>query len=100
MAKKFQRRREDFYCEHCGMFVQGNGYTNHCPQCFWSKHVDVNPGDRAEKCGGLMNPVRIESKGGDYRLVHKCSRCGVQRNNKIFKEDDITRLLELFEKVM
>ncbi len=64
----FQRTKEDFACERCGLFVRGNGYTNHCPQCLWSKHVDVNPGDRQETCRGLMEPVGMEIKSGEYEL--------------------------------
>jgi len=51
--KKFQKKKEDFKCEKCGREVIGTGYTNHCPDCLWSKHVDVNPGDRQSKCLGL-----------------------------------------------
>ena len=58
--KRFNRRIEDFTCEHCGTEVHGNGYTNHCPNCLWSKHVDINPGDRAADCGGLMEPIAVE----------------------------------------
>ncbi|MEK7158524.1 MAG: RNHCP domain-containing protein, partial [Patescibacteria group bacterium] len=47
MSRTFQRRVEDFTCESCGAQVTGDGYTNHCPQCLVSKHVDVYPGDRA-----------------------------------------------------
>jgi hypothetical protein len=42
--KRFQKTVEDFVCEHCGHPVAGNGYTNHCSQCLWSKHVDDNSG--------------------------------------------------------
>ena len=52
--KKFIKVKEDFVCEHCGAEVKGDGYTNHCPKCLWSKHVDVHPGDRAAECGGMM----------------------------------------------
>jgi len=55
--KRFQKRIEDFVCERCGAFVKGTGYTDHCPECLWSKHVDVNPGDREAECGGLMEHV-------------------------------------------
>jgi Zn finger protein HypA/HybF involved in hydrogenase expression len=48
----FKRTIEDFTCEHCGEQVTGNGFTNHCPQCLWSKHVDIDPGDRLALCGG------------------------------------------------
>ena len=73
-TKKFQRRKEDFVCEHCGASVKGNGYTNHCPCCLWSKHVDINPGDRAESCGGLMEPVSVVSRQGHYLLTQKCQK--------------------------
>ena len=59
-ARSFQRRIENFVCEHCGEKVIGDGYTNHCPKCLWSKHVDVNPGDRMAHCGGMMKPEALE----------------------------------------
>ena len=63
MTKKFQRTKEDFTCEKCGLVVKGSGYTNHCSRCLWSKHVDVNPGDRQTTCQGFMEPVGVELKG-------------------------------------
>jgi len=75
----FERRTEDFVCEKCGTRVEGNGYTNHCPTCLWSKHVDIHPGDRAEKCGGMMRPVRVEGTATRYRIVHHCLQCGKER---------------------
>jgi len=62
VGKKFQRQKEDFVCGECGTTVSGTGYTNHCPQCLWSMHVDVNPGDRAAACGGMMEPKKVEKK--------------------------------------
>lgn len=91
---KFQRRVEDFVCERCGIEVEGNGYTNHCPKCLWSKHVDVHPGDRAADCGGLMEPWAIESKGGSHDIVHKCLKCGYTKRNKVQKEDDFTVVIQ------
>ena len=70
MAKRFQRKIEDFVCANCGAKIKGNGYTNHCPACLWSKHVDINPGDRASVCGGLMKPIDIELKKGKYVLLY------------------------------
>ncbi|MEK7092901.1 MAG: RNHCP domain-containing protein [Patescibacteria group bacterium] len=91
----FQRRIEDFVCEHCGQRVQGDGYTNHCPKCLWSRHVDVEPGDRAEDCGGMMEPVRLEGSTPAYRIVHRCVKCGTERNNNVRKEDDPAALVAL-----
>lgn len=93
MSQKFQRNIEDFVCEHCGVHIKGTGYTNHCPQCLWSKHVDVFPGDRAEACGGLMEPVGLVMKKGGYAITHRCVRCGEERTTKCAPEDHIEVLL-------
>lgn len=92
-SKKFQRTKEDFLCGKCGFFVRGSGYTNHCPQCLWSKHVDVNPGDRRATCLGLMEPVGVEVKGGEYTIFHRCTQCGFEKKNKASKEDNFDVLL-------
>ena len=92
---KFQRRIEDFECEHCGAQVTGDGFTNHCPVCLWSKHVDINPGDRAESCKGLMAPIAVESRREGYRIQFRCQQCGVERLNKAAPEDDFEVLLQI-----
>ena len=93
--KQFQRKKENFVCEHCGQIVVGNGYTNHCPNCLYSKHVDIYPGDRAEICGGLMEPIDLDLKEGKYIIVHKCQKCGFIRRNKISEDDDFEAVLAL-----
>lgn len=91
----FKRTVEDFVCEHCGMGVTGGGYTNHCPRCLWSKHVDIHPGDRLEACGGMMEPVGLEGSSPDYTIVHTCARCGAVRRNAAAPEDDAEALIKL-----
>ncbi len=91
----FTKRVEDFVCEKCGTAVKGSGYTNHCPKCLWSKHVDKDPGDRAEACLGMMEPVSVEGSTPRYRLVHKCRRCGAIRRVDISDEDDASAVLAL-----
>ncbi|MAZ67715.1 hypothetical protein CL652_03025 [bacterium] len=95
MAKEFQRRVEDFDCEHCDAHVEGDGYTNHCPECLWSKHVDVNPGDRAATCGGLMKPIEVVQSGNDYILMHKCTKCDYVKKNKLARNDNMETVVEL-----
>lgn len=100
MPKKcFQRTIENFTCERCGRRVAGNGYTNHCPQCLWSKHVDENPGDRAETCGGMMEPVGIEVKEEKYVIAHKCIRCGLEKKNKASEDDNMNEIIKLSSKI-
>ena len=97
--KKFQKNIEDFICENCGFSVEGDGYTNHCPKCLHSKHVDVNPGDRAESCGGTMIPVGIELKKKDYVIIHQCKKCLFKRKNKA-RDEDMKAIIEFSKKVI
>ncbi len=98
-SKNFARNIEDFVCENCGATVKGNGYTNHCPKCLCSKHVDINPGDRAESCGGIMRPIGLEQKKGEYIIIHKCEKCGFVRKNKSSADDDFNYILKLARKL-
>ena len=93
--KQFSKTIEDFTCENCGHKVVGNGYTNHCPNCLYSKHVDINPGDRSSDCGGMMEPVDVEIKKGVYVIVHQCKKCGFVRKNKTNPEDNFNAILEI-----
>jgi rubrerythrin len=93
--KQFNRKKENFVCENCGEKVKGNGYTNHCPNCLWSKHVDINPGDRQEECKGLMVPVDLEKQGQDYVIIHKCQKCGAIRRIKTTENDNFDAILQL-----
>ncbi len=100
-VKKFQKRKEDFVCENCGEKVKGSGYTNHCPKCLWSKHVDIFPGDRLEDCGGMMEPVDVESKKGSrFVLVHKCVKCGEVARVGMSKEDNMELAIKISQAAM
>ncbi|MFA6279068.1 MAG: RNHCP domain-containing protein [Candidatus Paceibacterota bacterium] len=94
-TKKFQKNKEDFTCEQCGAEVTGNGYTNHCPKCLWSKHVDVFPGDRAATCQGLMEPIDAALESEGYVILQRCVTCGHERRNKASKDDDFDVILQL-----
>lgn len=94
-SKRFQKRVENFVCEHCGHANIGTGYTDHCTKCLWSKHVDIHPGDREASCRGLMEPVRIEKKGEEYTIVYTCIKCGHQKRNKAAPEDNFDVLIEI-----
>lgn len=95
MAKRFTRVNENFVCQNCGQKVKGSGYTNHCPKCLWSKHVDINPGDRQVTCQGLMKPVAIENKKGSYVIVHQCTICKQRKRNKAAGNDSFEEILRI-----
>ena len=97
-SSKFTKIDEEFVCENCGRVVPKLGYTcrNHCPYCLYSKHLDINPGDRAETCHGTLKPIGIElnpKKG--YVIVFKCEKCGAIRKNKAAKDDNMDLIIKL-----
>ncbi len=98
-AMAFQRKIEDFICEHCGTPVKGSGYTNHCPKCLWSKHVDIDPGDRASNCGGMMAPIAVEGASPKYVLIHRCEKCKHEKRNVVTAEDDMEAVIHIVAKV-
>lgn len=77
--KRFKKNDSGFTCAACGKEVLPLGYTsrNHCPFCLSSLHVDINPGDRQNGCGGILRPIRAlpDPKRG-YIIVHRCEKCG------------------------
>lgn len=96
--KVFNEIDEEFICENCGKKVPKLGYScrNHCPFCLYSKHVDINPGDRAENCQGLLKPISVEisSKKG-YIIISKCQKCGAIRRNISANDDDMSKIIAL-----
>lgn len=69
-----------FTCGHCGAVVGPgdwpghNPWRNHCPECLWSKHVEI--GDQASigkpPCGEMMKPHKVD----DEEVVWRCLGCG------------------------
>ncbi len=96
-SKRFSKKKEDFTCEKCGFSVKGSGYTNHCPECLYSKHVDIKPGDRLADCGGLMKPVKVEGTEKEYRVLHRCIACAYEKINKVAPEDNIEALVAIIK---
>ncbi|MEX0910484.1 MAG: RNHCP domain-containing protein [Candidatus Paceibacterota bacterium] len=94
MTSRFKRQVEDFVCVFCGAKVEGDGYTNHCPLCLWSLHVDIDPGDRASLCGGHMEPIKLDQKRGEFVITHKCLKCGHLKPNKISSADRVEEYLD------
>ena len=99
--KKFKMVDEEFNCINCGKLVKRLGYTarDHCPYCLVSLHVDINPGDRNNKCHGLLIPIDIEKYKDTYKIIYKCDKCGELHKNIMAKDDDMEKIIELSKKV-
>lgn len=102
-----QGTNQAFNCIHCGQQVpalQNGSYRNHCPYCLYSLHVDINPGDRANPCQGILKPIGVEYSGKKgWIIVHRCLKCGEIRRNKAALDDslsdDYEKLVELSREI-
>lgn len=95
--KQFTMRDEEFICENCNKTIKPLGYTarDHCPYCLYSKHVDINPGDRANPCKGLLKPIGIEKFKDTYKILYKCEKCHQTHKNIIAKDDDMNMIIKI-----
>ena len=95
--KKFNMIDEEFICENCNRNVPKLNYTarDHCPFCLYSKHVDINPGDRSNKCQGLLKGIGIEKYKNTYKIIYKCSKCAQLHKNIIATDDDFDIIIKL-----
>ena len=103
-TKRFTVVNEGFTCGHCGREVPPTAGTtprNHCPFCLWCRHLDINPGDRANPCRGLMRPIGIYTHSKkSYVILHQCERCAARVKAKAIlsdanASDDFAIILEL-----
>ena len=91
---------DSFTCKVCGRPVvsagAGSGHRNHCPNCLSSLHLDIEPGDRAAGCGGIMDPVGVwVRKNGEWAVIHRCRLCGQLSSNRVAADDNPMKLMSI-----
>lgn len=96
-SKRFSRNVEDFTCGACKAKVKGTGYTDHCPNCLWSRHVDINPGDRKSDCKGMMRPIKVEHNRNGFLIFYKCQKCKVKKKVNAAENDNKELLFKLLD---
>lgn len=89
-----------FICKVCGRLIRpdgaGSGHRNHCPYCLSSLHLDIQPGDRAAGCGGIMEPIAVwVRKSGEWAIIHRCKSCGTLHSNRVAADDHPMKLMSL-----
>ncbi len=99
MKKLFSKKKENFVCEKCGFFKEGKGFTDHCPRCLWSKHVDINPGDRMSNCSGMMEPIGVKKEGEKYFIYYRCVVCKHKHRVKKEEDDDFDEIIKISEEI-
>ena len=95
--KKFYMNDEEFICDNCHRKVEKLHYSSrdHCPYCLFSKHVDVTPGDRANECKGVLEPIGIEKYKNTYKIIYKCLKCGQIHKNIAANDDNFDEIISL-----
>lgn len=95
--KIFSKNDNSFICDNCKKNVNVLNYTSrdHCPFCLYSKHVDINPGDRLNNCNGLMEPIEIEKYKDTYKIIYKCRICNEIHKNIMANDDDMDKIIEI-----
>ena len=88
---------EEFTCINCGNKVNKLNTTarDHCNNCLYSIHVDINPGDRLNPCKGLLKPIGIEKYRDTYKIIYKCQKCGMLHKNIMASDDNMDKIIEL-----
>ena len=95
--KLFTKNDDSFVCENCGRKVNTLSYTSrdHCPYCLYSKHIDINPGDRLNTCLGLLEPIGIEKYKNTYKIIYKCLKCKQLHKNIMANDDDMDEIINI-----
>ena len=95
--KRFNMIDEEFVCLNCGNKVSKLNVTarDHCNNCLYSLHVDINPGDRKNPCKGLLEPIGIEKYRDTYKIIYKCTKCGMLHKNIMATDDNMDKIIEL-----
>lgn len=96
-SKKFKMIDESFKCIICGKKVNPLKYSarDHCPYCLYSIHIDINPGDRLNKCHGILKPIDIDKFKDTYKIVYKCEKCHEIHRNIIANDDNFDMILKI-----
>ena len=99
--KLFSKNDNFFICENCGNEVKPLNYSSrdHCPYCLYSKHVDINPGDRMNTCMGLMKPIGIEKFKNSYKIIYSCEKCHKSHKNIMATDDNFDIIISLSKNV-
>jgi len=99
--KLFTKLDEEFICENCKQKIEKLNYTtrDHCNHCLYSKHVDINPGDRQNPCKGLLKPIGIEKFKNTYKIIYKCEKCKQIHKNIMATDDNMELIIELSKNI-
>lgn len=97
-CRRFVKNDAGFVCVNCGELVPPllTSSRDHCTKCLCSVHCDINPGDRANPCMGILFPVGIErdSKKGIV-IKYRCDTCYEYHRCRCAPDDNYDEIIRL-----
>lgn len=97
----FIKNDNSFICVNCGAEVSKLNYTSrdHCNECLYSIHIDIEPGDRSNDCLGILEPINVidTSKKGKV-IIYRCKKCGKEIKNIVANDDNLDRIYDIIKK--
>ncbi len=99
--KKFEKKNESFVCISCHEQVSPHPTSSrdHCNNCLFGLHVDINPGDRKNDCKGILEPIGIENINKKERIVYRCKKCNKILKNIVAPDDSRELISDLYQKI-
>lgn len=96
-TKRFTKNNESFVCISCGATVpeHPSSSRDHCNKCLIGLHVDINPGDRANSCRGILEPIGLKIRDQKQQIVYKCKSCQKKIFCIVAPDDNPELILEL-----
>ncbi|MEG1363268.1 MAG: RNHCP domain-containing protein [Clostridia bacterium] len=93
----FKKNDNSFICCNCNKKVEKLKYTSrdHCNNCLYSIHVDIEPGDRLNDCLGLLVPINVIAKKDFYDIIYRCNKCDKIVVNKSAIDDNMDTILRI-----
>ncbi len=93
----FSKNNESFNCINCRKKVleHPNSSRDHCNFCLIGLHVDVEPGDRANDCKGILEPIGLRTSSGKEQVVFSCLKCGKNVFCVTAPDDNREKIIEL-----
>ncbi len=93
----FKKRNEGFICKNCGerVSLHPSSSRDHCNFCLYGLHVDIEPGDRANDCKGVLEPVGIRKKNSKDQIVYRCKKCKKEVFCIVAPDDNFEAIVEL-----
>lgn len=93
-------RTETFACVRCGLtvaaFTPDGVRRNHCPSCLHSLHVHDQVEGGPSECRSRMSPISIAVlRNGDWKVIHRCTRCDELTANRVQVDDNQLILMRL-----